>query len=75
MMGVGAKRALGLYRSCAPVRATLQAALERSPDAGELCSAKSRFQRYAIFFFADHNPVVSKNTNDLKTGAPDRRWI
>ena len=36
---------------------------------------KKSIQRYAIFFFADHNPVVSKNTNDLKTGAPDRKWI
>ena len=35
MMGVGAKRAIGLYRSCAP-----------------------------------RHPVVSKNTNELKTGVP-----
>ena len=49
MMGVGAKRALGLYRSCAPrhIQGTI-AAIELDPPGGYLADAGRRMRRVCL---------------------------
>ena len=81
MMGVGVKRALGLYRSCAPRQRNAEStrfSAEYSEGAigggsssrRVRASASDCIESVSAPPIAEH--VVSKNTNELKTGSPGR---